>query len=672
MTTIVNNDPLVLILTDYGLNRIAEALADNTVTLNLSKIKVGNGENEEYYTPSADQTELKGPVENGSFYIIEKELLEDGITTCLKALFPENFGGCDIREVGLYETTTNNEDKLFAIATQQPIVKPNPEDNYFMAVDYLLFLKSANLAEVYDQIILNPDNQLISEKDLQELMNSMLFTQGNLSVQIGKNSRIIGLNRASQLYEQIVANRDAMGNTAVTGSFATLSGFTGSDNIIGYWMFDYPRRNTAAYSITDLNLTEYNMSSSSNVNSLERNYHGIVPFLTFKDSDYYFLNAETPFSLYNIDLEEDYSFTMMFTVAPVNTSSTRTLLAKSNYATGSHVFEVNELASGAVEVKIFSDKDNYITFTSASNLINPDDVHALVISYDKDEMSLTGYLNGNYLNFTKTMTGNFTHISTGGSLLYGFSFTPYEIIYTDSLSDPTELLNKDGSPYTGEDWVLDEGEFYYKSEQANRDSNHDLNTDYLYAWTYNDGVYDYFIYTKTLTLDENTKLYNADLSEYTGSDYVIRFIGGEYTIQYQNSYIMSYDSNFDIPSREIYAYITYLPEIHIWANSNSEPVILFDSNGDIYTGSDWTVENYTISYKDQGDASYDSSLNKNITSEGVASYIIDIQGNPVQYVNSEIGIIAATKTALSVNEMRICALELISSLGKNPCMVVNE
>ena len=115
-----------------------EAIADGTVTLNLGKIKVGSA-NGEYYEPTEDQTELYQEI--GEFYVVEKKLLEDGLTVSFHALIPESFGNCDIREVGLYEITDEG-DKLFAISTQQPIVKPGTDYNYYIAIDYYIFLLS--------------------------------------------------------------------------------------------------------------------------------------------------------------------------------------------------------------------------------------------------------------------------------------------------------------------------------------------------------------------------------------------------------------------------------------------------------------------------------------------------------------------------------------------------
>ena len=71
MAEIVNNDKLTLILTQYGLNRVAEAMSTPSLNLHLTKIKFGSGNNYEYYTPSEVQTSLKGDL-GLEFYIFKK------------------------------------------------------------------------------------------------------------------------------------------------------------------------------------------------------------------------------------------------------------------------------------------------------------------------------------------------------------------------------------------------------------------------------------------------------------------------------------------------------------------------------------------------------------------------------------------------------------------------
>jgi hypothetical protein len=206
MAQIVNNDKLTLILTQYGLNRVAEAMSDPSLNLCLTKIKFGSGKNFEYYAPVESQNSLEGPIPEAEFYVYKKELLEDDLTISFYTIIPENIGGFDIREVGLYEVV-DGEDKLFAIGTCQPFVKPTTADNYFMAVDYYIFLKAADLSKVYEQIILDAEHALVTDADLEELMRTFLFSNANLVNQIGNNSRIVGYNRATQLYEKIEANK---------------------------------------------------------------------------------------------------------------------------------------------------------------------------------------------------------------------------------------------------------------------------------------------------------------------------------------------------------------------------------------------------------------------------------------------------------------------------------
>jgi phage-related tail fiber protein len=104
MAQVINStDYLTFILTQYGLNRVGEALANPNEDLNISKIKVGDA-NFTYYEPTETQPDLIHIIEGGEFYIIDKELLEDNLTVSFHAIFPETFQNAEIREVGIYET----------------------------------------------------------------------------------------------------------------------------------------------------------------------------------------------------------------------------------------------------------------------------------------------------------------------------------------------------------------------------------------------------------------------------------------------------------------------------------------------------------------------------------------------------------------------------------------
>lgn len=420
MTQVVNsNDKLTFILTQYGLNRVSEALANPNEDLNISKIKVGDA-NFEYYEPTENQTELKHLIENGEFYIIEKELLEDNLTVSFHAVFPEILQNVEIREVGIYETI-DDVDYLFAVSTQQPLLKPYMGLHYLISVDYYAFLKSQNLAEVYDQIVLNPDNQLVSGEDLENLMSTILFTENNLMDQIQKNTKIIGLNRVQQLQEKMNKDKSDFGYVASYNNYVTLLDYLDSaSDIFGYWLFNYPRRISPSSSIIDIGTNGYNFSTNAIINSYPRVFNGIMPMLSFDTGYFYLEDQEGILDFYDPSTEEDSSFSVFFAVEPHSQNKVRTLLARSNYSSGAggtHVFEVNELSNRAIEIKLFSDSSNYVTYTSEVNVI-PNKPHSIVISYDATKLlnKMTVYISARETEITTTTTGTFTHMCRGTSL----------------------------------------------------------------------------------------------------------------------------------------------------------------------------------------------------------------------------------------------------------------
>lgn len=421
MTQIVNNDKLTFLITTYGLNRITEALGDSSVNITLTKIKIGDAFGE-YYEPVETATDLVHEIPDGEFPIAEKELLEDNITVSLLAVIPETSSGYDIREVGLYETV-NGQDFLFAIGTQQPLVKPSIDDNYVMSVDYYLFLRAQNLAEVYDQIVLDPDTQLVTDKDLSDLMSTVLFSQTNLMDQIGHNSFSIGLNRAAQLQERIVADE------LYASHFASYSNYTSlletvRDNIFGYWVFDYARRSVTNDAIVDYSNNGNNLDLSQAVNLFEKKLVGLSSTLMFDAPKYFTLSADAPLSFLNEENTADVDFHMFFCLKPLGTGD-RTLLARSSYATGVHSFEIKELSNRSLFMRIFTDSSNYITFTSSGGSI-PDGFHVISIAYESATQTVEVIVNGLLVSVTKTITGTYTHMSSTTSI-NGVTATSYII-----------------------------------------------------------------------------------------------------------------------------------------------------------------------------------------------------------------------------------------------------
>ena len=854
MAQVVNNtDKLTYILTNYGLERVAQALADTSVNIYLSKIKVGDA-NYEYYEPVATATELKHPIEDGSFYIIEKDLLEDGLTVSLHALLPEKFNGCEIREVGIYETV-NGKDYLFALSTQQPLLKPSADLDYFISVDYFAFLKSQNLSDIYDQIYLDPNNQLVTQEDLDKLMSTILFTESNLMEQINGNSRIIGLNRAQQLHEKMEQSRENFGYITSYNNYSLLLNYVNPDNIFAYWLFNYPRRVGASASVVDISKYGRNLSTNLPINIYERVYDGIMPTLKFEAPNYFYMiqsegiikynpkaftftgepiisalgiasgfssndyvkgpdiktsagnsytlriefnlsnlaqdqsvmMTSTTYSfrlvydktekailaqfgngitwtttltapasvegLYNvqisfngtaaaisflkegvyvtqdarllsdppllsmgvlvigapnspyaafgnyIDLKQvslsingiqsfsgstfesvndmsfttpdqtsDISFSMAFALEPLAKNTTRTLIARSDYATNSNVFEITEREDNSLSIKFFTDSENYINFYTSPNTL-PKGAHSLVFSYDALKKSITAFAGAKKLNILKDTHGTYTHMNVTPSLLYSFTYAASKTIWADSDEAPTSLFNENGTPYVGDEWSVSETNVFFKEYLTSYDSTKNVTTDKLYSWVYNDGLDDYIIYTKTLNIQADTTLYNADYTLYTGTDFKVTLSGSNYIIQYLANSTENEPAK-DIQSKILYAY-SYAGSLEtIWANSSSAPTALYKSNGDVYEGSDWTLSNNIIYYKDGGIATYNSAFNITIPTLPVTSYVIGSDGNPTQYINSNIGAITVIKETMNEEQLRSFALNLEATMGNNPCIKV--
>ena len=666
MAEIVNNDKLILILTQYGLDRVAEAMTDPSLNLNLTKIKFGSGNNYEYYTPSESQTSLKGPL-GVEFYIYKKELLEDNLTVSFYTMLPENTGGFDIREVGLYETV-NDEDKLFAIGTCQPFVKPTTSDNYFIAIDYYIFLKAANFASVYDQIVLDSEHSLVTEPDMEEMMRTFLFSNANLINQIGNNSRIIGYNRATQLYEKIEEDKTSFSYITLYKNYASLLGMSSLNSIFSFWVFDFSRRLQSQNSIVDLSQNANYLSTTVPVSSLERFYNGFMSMFDMTNANFY-LSSNTPVRLFNDSNNSDIPFVMAFAINPSSTNTDRTLIAKSDYSTGSHTFEFSELADGSLRVKLFTDASNYLTFTSDSNVI-PQGPHAAVFSYNPVKQEFTTYINSTKVPFNKVETGNYVHMKELPGTLFYFYCIPTYIGYADASTNPSVIYNTDGTPYEGEEWTIANSVLNYEGNAASYSAYDDILLDQLYAWEYDDGENTHYIYTKVppstdgQTLSEPwAPLFNDDYTPYVGDDFMVV----DDLVIYRNEHNMTYNDTQNPPRLTLYAWKYEAPKAEIFANKPSAPTSFYEYTAErnLYTGFDWTTNNGKVYYLGQ-EATYNSAFDANTFYPNLTSYITDANGNIAQPINAEVGIVSIIKDELEEERVRALSLLLCATTGTNP------
>lgn len=691
MAEIVNDNKLTLILTEYGLQRIQE-VTGTTIPLNLHKIRLGSGDNFEYYEPSADQTELKGDL-GLEFYIYDKQLLEDGLTISFHTIIPDDVGGFDIREVGLYETH-DGSDHLFAISTQQPFVKPLAEDNYFININYYLFLKEQNLATVYDQITLDVEHAQVTEADMEELMRTFLFTQGNLINQINDNSTIIGYNRATQLYEKIQENKKTYSYITLYKNFASLTDVVSSvDSIFSYWVYDYSRRTSTINSIVDVSKHGNYLSTNIPVNNLGRVYNGFTSMFTFNSPNYFKLSSQIPLNLFDPTTNMDLPFTMMFIVEPLEIGTERTLIAKSDYAKKLHSFEIKELADKSVQVRLFSSPHDYLTFKTVQNSV-PNGAHSIVLVYNPNSKEITFFINSNKYIVKGVEEGNYTHISETTGLLYEFKGEPeYNIYAPQENSEPIlPLFYRDNTDnfivYKGDDWTLEEVEgenkIFYKGNEAKLIIGDTYETDFLHGWVPVDiPVLDNVVYTKELPDDGNyftfiPTLYNSDYEIYLGDSfqviqdevtslYSIKFFDNDGTIHDTITDPDNPDS-YNIPSKTIYHYQYKMEPAMIYTNNLTVPTVLYYKNdeGDYvnYSGDEWTIFEDKIYRLDQL-AEYTGET-VDTRSPDLTSYITDINGNPIDFINSNVGLISIIKEALLEDNARIMALNLCATLGRNP------
>ena len=705
-----DNRQLQFELTAYGRERIAKALSTPGMNLALTKIKIGSGKDNEYYELTEDMLndpnlELQGYL-GQDFYVFDKELLEDNLTVSFHTIIPETVGGFDIREVGLYEVTNEGE-KLFAISVQQPFIKPSAEYNYFISINYYMFLRNTNLASLYDRITLDVEHAQVSEADLEELMRTFLFAQENLMLQMGKNTQIIGYNRPSQLLERINENKQDYSYITLYKNFASLLDMIDSpSDIFAYWIFDYSRRETIGSNIVDLSDNKYYLTTNKVLNSYPHLYEGFQSMFSFSESDNYSLPAGISIDLYDADNNKDLPFTMVFTLEPHPDyyNKARTIIAKSNRALGSSVFEIQELPKGILWVRLYSSKDNYVTFVSNEGVI-PNLAHSIVLTYNPDELQMTAYVNAKSYLLKKEGGESYEHMNpSAGGTLYEYSCNPvYRINTGTDIIDDTPQENVVFCKDNGETiypvaWTLEEDESEIKvfveinGQQREASAEGDPTTEDLYAWGYwvteNPDVTTeplYLIYIKNSEgPGEDEILYDENFQEVPQSDEGFHIIENAesptgYSIEYGAEPITKVKaySTGDI-QRTIQAY-EYISSESIYTNTDTieggQSYPLYKLSGTNvyvdYTGSAWKFEGTSLYFTDPNstEVKWQGILNPTPIQTPVpplTSYIVD-ENNVIQdNINSNVGIISIIKEKLSPTNARILALNLCATLGKNP------
>jgi hypothetical protein len=404
-------DKLIWTITDYGLNRITQALADPNNKLYLQKVKIGDA-NGTYYIPTSDLANLKNI--KGTFNVNKKTttIIDNNNAVVFITTVPETIEDVEIREVGLYETI-DNVDYLFAISTCQPLYKPFIADNYSIAIDYHIIFISENLMSVYDQILLDPLSEFITEEDLSNLYLNLLFVENVLSEQISANTNIIGLDKPKLLSNLIDKQIFEVSNIFKTNFVMNIINFLNSiNNLKSAWFFDHDYYRDSIQ-ISDYSSNQFNLTLNKRNISFSKTMLAFASFLNIDYNNYFYLENDIDLDFLNSNNTDDSPFTLIFLLKHNNLNENNTIIAKSNYFTNENIFEINKLNDNSIEVKLFTDSNNYISFKTDSNSININLPYVLSISYNgnKTSPSLNIYINDIVQNTTLTSVGVYNGMS---------------------------------------------------------------------------------------------------------------------------------------------------------------------------------------------------------------------------------------------------------------------
>lgn len=411
----VTNDKLVWLYTNYGLRRITEVLENPTEKLRITRLVVGDSEVQtynsetgqiettyDYYVPTGSETSLRHSI--ASFYFHSKELDEENLVVSFTTNIPQDSNGYAINEMGIYENET-----LFAICTCQDINKPFIEDNYLIDINMRISLHSKNLSSVYDRIRLESNQEYLTPSDLEQLQYNVLYMEGNLCEQISQNSHIIGLNRPRQLEQLIDSNLKYTSTAFLNSIYCTMANIAGYDNVRNFWVFDYSKYTGTSNSIIDMGYNGEYLTLKNVENTPTVEYEGICPTMNFSDNNFYSTES----------INDIGTKTWFFLLKNSEGNANATILAKSDYKTNKHEFEILRRNSGAIEIRLFAENGNYIIYTSEANILN-DSIYSLGIKIPENYITenITVVLNGYELVMTKTTTGS---LDTETSLNIGYS-----------------------------------------------------------------------------------------------------------------------------------------------------------------------------------------------------------------------------------------------------------
>ena len=441
MADIFNTDNLYWVYTEYAKERLADLNANEN--LNLYKIRIGdydwftdakrklgrNGYSEAafkaYYqdqghtdlghviTHENEDGDRNAPLE---FFITGKKLSLDNESVILTATVDESYGGFDIREIGVYESVTDEDGstelKLFAVCTMQPIPRPTMATNHYISSQINCHLCSQKLVTHFDKIEIERTNSYATKTELQDYQSNLLFVEANLAEQISRNSQLIGYNRVQQLYELMQRNQEYYAKFSLSSIYSNLSNVA---DVRNFWPFNYSDSISRKSMIKDLSLNNESLEADQLSTRYEKGFEGVASWLNFSNSHYYALDAPADVKviidgnnknyyapgrddLIFINLTKDSSdkvtavsdapFTIFFVGAQNNNSDDNTIICKYNTFTERPGFSIVVTKDRKLVVTLYSNSNSYVTFsTSVGAIPKAGTFYTLIVDYNGDSIN---------------------------------------------------------------------------------------------------------------------------------------------------------------------------------------------------------------------------------------------------------------------------------------------
>lgn len=474
MTNIYNTNNLYWVFTKYAKERLADFNKTDNLALRCTSVgdydwftdeehKLGEaGYSEEAFkayfqekyrnelghaitAPNADEDLV--PIE---FPIVSKEITQSQEEVILTTVIDEEYGGFDIREIGIYEEV-DGENKLFAICTLQPIPRPSNETHHYISSQINCHLFSQKLVTIFDNILINKTNNFVTKDELQNYQSNLLFIESNLAEQISRNSQIIGYNRVQQLYELMTLNQD---NYAKFGMSTIYSNLANNADISNFWVFNYSGNLTRKAMLKDLSLNNENLGTDQLSTRYSKGYEGITTWLNFDNAHYYTLDipsdvtvttkddgtkeykAPTRDNLFFVDLQKDDKgviksvsdapFTIVFVGAQNNNSEDSTILAKYNTYTEHPGLKIQVTKERECAVTLYTNINSYVKFvTPPGSIPKAGTFYSLIISYNgnSEEPELKVIIDGSSVRTISTNTKTlYKGMTIAGMMLPIYSF----------------------------------------------------------------------------------------------------------------------------------------------------------------------------------------------------------------------------------------------------------